>query len=78
MIGKILRKMRLDNNFNQTELASKLSIAQTTLSGWERGYREPTFESIEKIARYCNYSIVFKNEKTNEVITTNNIIRKDI
>lgn len=77
MIGQILRKMRLDNNFNQTELASKLLIAQTTLSGWERGYRQPTFESIEKIANNCNYSIVFQNNDTKEIITTSNIKRKD-
>ena len=77
MIGKILRKMRLDNNFNQTQLADKLLITQTTLSGWERGYRQPTFESIEKIANYCNYSILFKNNITNEIINTENIKRKD-
>jgi len=37
MIGKILRKMRKEKALNQTELAEKLNIDQTTLSGWERG-----------------------------------------
>lgn len=78
MIGKILKKMRLDNNFSQRELAEKLLVTQTTLSGWERGYRQPTFESIEKIANNCNYVITFTNTKTGEVITTQNISRKDI
>ena len=31
MIGKMLRYMRVSNNMNQTELAKKLNIAQTTL-----------------------------------------------
>ncbi len=77
MIGKILRKMRLDNNFSQNELAKKLLVTQTTLSGWERSYRQPTFESIEKIANYCNYSIIFKNNITNEIIDSKTILRND-
>ena len=40
MIGKISKKMRIDNNFSQKELGKKLLITQTTLSGWERGYRK--------------------------------------
>jgi len=77
MIGKILKKMRLDNNVSQKMLADKLSISQTTLSGWERGYRQPTFESIEKIADFCNYTIVFKNNVNDEIIDSKNINRKD-
>ncbi|NLM63233.1 MAG: helix-turn-helix transcriptional regulator [Mollicutes bacterium] len=78
MIGKILRKMRLDNNFSQRELAEKLFVTQTTLSDWERAYRQPTFDSIAKIAYYCDYTISFTNNKTGEVITTENIVRKDL
>ncbi|MDD2180938.1 MAG: helix-turn-helix transcriptional regulator [Bacilli bacterium] len=78
MIGKILKKMRIDNNFSQKELAEKLLITQTTLSGWERGYRQPTFESIEKIAHFCDYSITFRSNVTNEIINSANIDRKDI
>ena len=77
MIGKILKKMRLDNNVSQKMLSDKLSISQTTLSGWERGYRQPTFESIEKIADFCNYTIAFKNNVNGEIIDSKNINRKD-
>ncbi len=77
MIGTILKKMRLDNNFSQKTLADKLLISQTTLSGWERGYRQPTFESIEKIATFCNYTITFKNNLNDEIIDSNNAKRKD-
>lgn len=78
MIGKILKRMRLEKNISQEELAKILVINQTTLSGWERGYREPTFENIEKIATICDYSLIFKNNKTNEILTTKNIERKEI
>lgn len=76
MIGKILKKIRLDSNFSQKQLASLLKVDQTTLSGWERGYREPTFENIQKIANLCHYKIEFTNEVTKEVLTINNISRK--
>lgn len=68
--------MRNDNNLSQAKLAKMLFINQTTLSGWERGYREPTFEAIEKIAKICNYDIKFINIKTKEEINTRNINRK--
>lgn len=77
MIGRILRKMRIDSSLSQTELAKLLSVDQTTLSGWERGYREPTFEAIEKIATLCSYEINFTNKMNGEVINSKNIARKE-
>ncbi|MEG1597440.1 MAG: helix-turn-helix transcriptional regulator [Bacilli bacterium] len=77
MIGRILRKMRKDSNLSQKQLAYMLKIDQTTLSGWERGYREPIFESIEEIAKLCGYEITFKSIKTKEELTTKNIFRKE-
>lgn len=77
MIGKILRKMRTDCGFSQQQLAKLLSVDQTTLSGWERGYREPTFATIQKVASLCHYQIHFKNEGNDEVITPENIFRKE-
>lgn len=78
MIGKILRTMRRKANFTQNVLASKCNINNTTLSGYENSYREPTFNIIEKIANECGYEILFKNTKNNEVLTSKNINRKEI
>lgn len=77
MIGKMLKKMRIDKSLNQKDLANLLTIDQTTLSGWERGYREPTFSSIEKIAHECDYKIYFENKK-GEKIQVSDLNRKDI
>ena len=68
--------MRLKNNLSQDDLSKMLSIDQTTLSGWERGYREPTFEAIEKIATICNFKIDFINLNKKETINSKNIDRK--
>lgn len=76
MIGKVLKYMRKQKNLSQEDLAKLLSVNQTTLSGWERGYREPTFETIEKIAKICGYNLFFENK--NEKFQTKNIERKEI
>ncbi len=78
MIGKILKTMRKKAQIPQNQLAKKCNIANTTLSGYESNYREPTFTTIEKIANECGYEIIFKNTTTNEILTSKNIDRKEI
>ena len=76
MINKILKYMRIQKNLNQSQLAKLLNIAQTTLSGYETKYSNPTYEIIEKIANNCDYEIIFRNKITKEEINTKNIERK--
>lgn len=78
MIGKILKYIRKEKKLTQKQLANNLNIAQTTLSGYETKYSNPTFEVIEKIANSCNYEIIFRNKDTNEEVTTSNISRKEL
>ena len=66
MIGDVLKYVRGEKKLSQKELASKIQIDQTTLSGWERGYREPNFEDIAKLLSLCDYDIVFRNKETKE------------
>lgn len=51
MIGKMLKLIRESKKLSQKQLAKLLNIAQTTLSGYETKYSNPTFEMIEKIAK---------------------------
>ena len=74
MIGKVLKHMRTSKKISQKQLAQEIDSAQTTLSGWETGFRQPTFETIERIADACGFEIVFKNEKTKEEFKVNEIL----
>ena len=78
MIRKILKYMRNDKNYKQEEIASILSIKSNTLSQYENNNRQATFETIEKIAQYCDYEIIFRNKKTKEEINISNINRKEL
>lgn len=66
MIGQVLKHIRKEKNLSQKELASKIHVDQTTLSGWERGYREPNFDDIAKLLKLCNYDIVFRSKDTKQ------------
>lgn len=78
MIGKMLKILRSDKGYNQTELAKLLNIAQTTLSGYETNYSNPKFDTIESIADLCDYEIIFRKKESQEEFTTKTIKRIDI
>ena len=52
--GVRLKYLRMQDNITQSELGNGLEIAQSTISMYESGKREPDFETIEKFADYFN------------------------
>lgn len=78
MISKMLKFMRNEKGLNQLQLAKLLNIAQTTLSGYETNYSNPTFEIIEKIANNCDFEIIFRNKKNKKEYKIKDIERKEI
>ena len=78
MIGKVIKTMRKDNNLKQSDLIKQLNIGQSTLSDYENEKISIDFETIEKIAKICNYTIYFKNNKNGKIFQTADLKRKDI
>ena len=66
MIEKTLKYVRKQKGFNQDSVAKRLEIGRTTIASYEQGHREPTFETIQKIANTCGYEIYFINKDTND------------
>lgn len=76
MIGKILKTMRVMKGLKQDDVAKITNIPQNTISQYENGKIQPTFEIIEKLATVYNFKINFTN---NEVtLNSKNINRKEI
>jgi len=48
--GKRLREARKEKGMSQIALAKKLKVNQSTLSGWESGKFQPSFELVRQIA----------------------------
>ncbi len=40
LLGEFIRKRRIEFRMSQAELAQKVGVAQTTISGWETGDRK--------------------------------------
>ena len=52
-----LKELRIKAHLGQAELAKLLGIAQTTYSGYERGYRKPTPEMLKKLADFFGVTV---------------------
>lgn len=49
-----LKELRVYHNLSQKELAEKLEVSQRSISSWETGFRQPDFETFEKISKFFN------------------------
>ncbi len=49
--------LRRRDNLSQQELASKIGLAKSTISMYERGERKPSFEVLELLADYFNVNM---------------------
>ncbi len=68
----VLRQLRQNAGMTQSELGKKLGIAKTTVSSYELGTREPSFEMEEAIADLFNVDLLYlrgKTETTTEIVT---------
>lgn len=56
-LGNRLKNLRDENNFSQKDVANKLNISNATLSQYESGVRQPSYDILKKIADIYNVSI---------------------
>ena len=66
----VFKNLRKDNNLTQAELAKKLGVAPSTVGMYERGQREPDFETLEKIANCFSVNMNTLLGKENETDIT--------
>ena len=69
---QILRK---ENNLTQQDLAEKLGVSNKSISKYERGEREPDFNTLKKLSNIFNVSIDYllglSDNKNGENVNTN-------
>lgn len=63
--ANVLRALRNQMQMSQQELANAIGISKSALNMYERGERQPNFETLELIADYFNISIDFLLGKEN-------------
>jgi len=57
--GKNLRKIRGEKELSQGDIAKKLGVHRSYISGLERGKRNPSLVTVRKIAKALGVSVVF-------------------
>ncbi len=57
IFGTKLRNLREHQEFSQKQAAEKLNIIPATYSRYERGIREPDFNTLKQIANFFHVSI---------------------
>ncbi len=67
MIGLILKNIRKIRNLTQVQVGKELHLADNTISNYETGYSYPTFETVMKIVKVCDFDIQFVDNKNNKV-----------
>ncbi len=67
IFGVKLRNLREHQEFSQKEAAEKLNIAPATYSRYERGVREPDFNTLKRIANFFHVSIDYLLDNEDDI-----------
>ena len=51
-----LRQERILNGYNQTYIAKYMNVSQVSVSNWERGLKEPDYQTLIDLAKLFNKS----------------------
>ena len=56
MFGDRLKELRKNKNLNQTDIAKMFDVTDATVSAWEVGKAQPSYDILTKLADYFNVS----------------------
>ena len=76
LIGTVIKNARKNCGLTQKQLAKKVSLADTTISSYERGNSEPDFKTIRKILKVCGYDLVFIDKANEKYISVDKFSRE--
>jgi predicted nucleotidyltransferase/DNA-binding XRE family transcriptional regulator len=64
----VLRDARLRGHLSQTELARRAGVAQSVISAYESGHREPSLATLTRLVEATGHSIKLDLEKNNGAV----------
>lgn len=64
--SKRLKKLRGEAKLTQKELADRIGVSRATVAGYETKGKEPSYETLLKIARVLDCSVDYLMGNTNE------------
>ncbi|WP_113673719.1 helix-turn-helix domain-containing protein [Vallitalea guaymasensis] len=67
-LGAKIKELRLNKELLQRELATILGCSEKAISSYERNYRTPDVNTLNKISAYFNVSVDYLTKDTEENI----------
>ena len=64
--GKLLREARVSAQLSQTEVGRRARVAQSVISAYESGRREPSVSTLERLVLATGHRLVLKLERPSE------------
>ncbi|PKM93256.1 MAG: hypothetical protein CVU84_16700 [Firmicutes bacterium HGW-Firmicutes-1] len=68
--GDTIKKLRIQNNLTQSQLAQVLSVGRPTIAGYETKGKQPDYDKLEKLANYFDVTIDYLLGNAKEPYTT--------
>jgi predicted nucleotidyltransferase/DNA-binding XRE family transcriptional regulator len=65
-IARLLKRARVSADLSQTEVARRAGVAQSVISAYESGRREPSVPTLERLVRATGHRLVLDLESTDE------------
>ncbi len=62
-----LKKLRERNKLSQVELANIMNVSNGSISKWERGERQPDYNTLKRLSEYFNVSTDYLVGKSNAI-----------
>lgn len=59
-----IRKLRVSRNSTQKDVAKAIKVTQNTVSMWERGLSQPTYDQWEQLAEFKKKAYLKSEEKS--------------
>lgn len=69
----VLKSLRTSNGMTQDQLAKVLKVSRSTIGMYEKGDREPDYETLEAIADYFNVDVDYllgRTKRTTRLVTS--------
>jgi predicted nucleotidyltransferase/DNA-binding XRE family transcriptional regulator len=64
--GKLLRQARISARLSQTDVARRARVAQSVVSAYESGRRQPSVSTLERLLRATGHRLVLDLERSSD------------
>ena len=56
-MAKRITELRVEESLSQSQLGRAIDVSQSAISNWEKGYKEPSIESLRRLASFFQVSV---------------------